>query len=347
MSTMMSHLLQILMRKIIGLLVFLLILSSMFEWLVQMRGLHGHESILSVIYLMPRNLYLLWPLVLLIAPILTVIPLAESGYFTLIQSSGRSLRRMIITMLAWLFILSSLVFVLGQYLVPQTNIAAKQVRSQHLSSLPPGGFQFYSDQRFWLIQSTQPKIEDITIYQVDADSGISDSWHAQSAKVDGQQWVLEDVTHWDWQRGQQHDEAQIAVPAPFDMAMFQASQLKTNFQTLSELYRSYQFIQSQQWPDQMLAQAFYSRLQFPFTCLLMSSVMIWFMIGSYRAITIGTRVRTLIPVMLLCMGTAQVSIWLSQCLSWPPFVALWLYATVMIMTVISTLLFAKRMLGCP
>ncbi|MEB4591198.1 LPS export ABC transporter permease LptG [Candidatus Thiothrix sp. Deng01] len=149
----------------------------------------------------PKFLYDYFPTATLIGSLLGLGNLAANSELTAMRAAGVSIRQIVLMTLKLGLALVMLVFVLGEWVAPRTELAANnfklQMQQKQLAVSDQGvwvkdGDRILNIAKLW----SEKKLEGISVYTVNpAEGRIENITHADSAERDAEGWLLHGVNH--------------------------------------------------------------------------------------------------------------------------------------------------------
>ncbi|MEZ5452022.1 MAG: LPS export ABC transporter permease LptG [Thiothrix sp.] len=161
-----------------------------------------YGSLQAVYYILmgvPRFMYDYFPTATLIGSLLGLGNLAANSELTAMRAAGVSIRQIVMMTLKLGLVLVLLVFVLGEWIAPRTELAASsfklQMQQKQLAVSEQGvwvkdGDRILNIAKLW----SEKKLEGISVYTINPEAGRIDSiTHAVSAERDASGWTLHEV----------------------------------------------------------------------------------------------------------------------------------------------------------
>jgi lipopolysaccharide export system permease protein len=186
-------------------LVVLLALFTFFNLIDELdkvgRGSYGVVQVIVFVLLsVPGLAYELFPMAALIGSLLGLGTLMRNSEITVIRCSGvRKIRLMMSVMKAGVVFVLIAVFI-GEFIAPPAERFAREYRSMAINDRialkTRNGFWARDGNSYINIRQILPgdQLENIYIYEFDADNRLRISTHAKRAKYDDTQWVLEGIS---------------------------------------------------------------------------------------------------------------------------------------------------------
>lgn len=158
------------------------------------------QALLYILYKIPRTLYTNFPYAVLIGSLMGLGNLAANSEITAMRAAGLSIRNIVFTTLKLGMLLALFAFMLGEWLVPNSEAYAqnfkirmlqKQVAISSEGTWLKNGDQLLHIDKIW----SEKKMDGITVYTIDQQrGGISRILRAtQAVKDPKQRWLLQQV----------------------------------------------------------------------------------------------------------------------------------------------------------
>jgi lipopolysaccharide export system permease protein len=246
-----------------------------------------HAAVISLLAV-PGHFYELFPIAVLIGTIYTLARMAQSSEFTILRTGGLGPERALLLLAAIGAVFSIATFVVGDYVAP----AAAQERSL-LSAQFRGGIRFGragawlkdhratpEGERSYSISigsaSSRGDLEDVRIFEFDADGRLLRRLFARHAKVERDAaWQLSDVEVTRWDRiasssrvPEEHLDS-LQWPTTLSASVVAAAVLPIDTMSTVELFRYAQHLASNEQAGQRYEIQFWKKALYPFACLVM------------------------------------------------------------------------------
>lgn len=164
------------------------------------KGAYSLDRALEYVALTtPRRAFELFPLAALIGALMGLGTLASTSELTVIRSAGVSVRRLCFAVMAGASILMLFAVALGELVAPSAERLAQGMRSVAISDElevnTRFGFWVRDGNSFINIRRVSPgnRMENVSIYEFDADRQLRVATHAGRATHRDEQWMLEDI----------------------------------------------------------------------------------------------------------------------------------------------------------
>jgi lipopolysaccharide export system permease protein len=248
------------------------------------------HALLSSLLEAPGHFYELFPITVLIGSIFALARMAQSSEFTILRTGGLGPGRALglLTLLAVGF--AALNFVVGDYVAPWSEREAVELKAglQGGRSLGRTG-AWLKDRRTRddgtevsvsvNVRRTTPDgvLEDVRMFEVDADSRLVARISARSARVGDGFWLLDDaqVTEWPAQGSEgeapvrERRVAQVRWPSGLDAGVVAAAVLPVSTMSTLELWRYSRHLAAQEQAAQRHSIQFWKKALYPLACLVM------------------------------------------------------------------------------
>ncbi|MFT7724580.1 MAG: LPS export ABC transporter permease LptG [Roseateles sp.] len=253
----------------------------------------GQAALLAALEL-PRNFYTLFPIAVLIGTIIALARLAQSSEFTILRTGGLGPARALGLLARLAAVFAVLTFVVGDYVAPALERKGDELRASfsHGASAPARGAwlkdhrQVDGQERSYSVKVGRVggggALEDVRIYEFDAQGRLLSRTEAGKAGVDGRGvWHLQQVQRTDWAPGTPAAGKVGAVAVTeqrLDRLDWQSSlhagviaaavQPAVSMST-AELYRYTRHLSAQEQSAQAHSIQFWRKAFYPFACFVM------------------------------------------------------------------------------
>lgn len=261
------------------------------------EGYSALDVLFYLIMRMPWRFYQYAPVAVLIGALIGLGSMASNNELTVIRAAGRSLTRIVWSVMKPVLLVVVVVLLVAEYVSPRTEqfaeawkLEQRQGEGSVLTSR--SGWQIEGDSvyRFGAIRADDVVL-DLTHYRFD-ERQLVEAAHARRAYWDNGEWRLENVTV--TKLFDDHTEAQSYQQLPWktELTPAQLERLLRDIesQSPSELRAYAQFLQSQgQQADEPLLY-FWQKMLMPFTMASLVLIATSFVFGPLRTVAAGTRV---------------------------------------------------------
>ena len=163
------------------------------------RGRYGIGAAIEYLALtLPRHAFVLFPLAAVIGALIGLGTLAASSEISVIRAAGVSVGRLAGSALKGALLLVAVAVLCGEVVAPYCERLAQARRSAALdqSAVRGGGFWIRDGRSFINVARAAPggdRVEDMFIYELDAQGSLRAATHAERARYLGGAWALESV----------------------------------------------------------------------------------------------------------------------------------------------------------
>jgi len=179
-------------------------LSGLIKFVEQLRrvGQGDYDMTLAALYVLlslPREIELFLPMATLLGALIGMGLLAQSSELVVMQASGLSRAKITMSAMKSIVVVIIAIMALGEFVTPQSEAKAKQLRTQALS----GGSLLSSDSLTWAKDGNdfvsinqvldQNTLQNVNIYQFSDDLKLTQVISANQAKFILNNWLLSDV----------------------------------------------------------------------------------------------------------------------------------------------------------
>jgi len=183
----------------------LIALFSFFDFIQEINdlGKGGYGLIQAVTYVLlsiPGHVYEIIPLAVLIGAMYTVGTLSQNSEFTVMRSSGLSIRKIAASLIYVGLFFCFLTFVIGDLISPNSEKNAQRLKISSTDSVVTqefkSGFWIKDGASFVNIENVLPdsSLEDIHIYEFDKDFKLRTIVNAKQGLFEDGQWKLNDIS---------------------------------------------------------------------------------------------------------------------------------------------------------
>lgn len=157
------------------------------------------QAFIYVLLLLPHNLYLFSPMLILLGGIIGLGMLTTHQELMVIRSSGYSLRRILVAVSYSAILLIALMTILGEGLAPALDHKAalrkQNAKNNGQAVLTASGLWLHEGNDFFHIDRVMAHrhLEGITRYEFDTHHQLMASYHAKTMDFQNNQWMLREV----------------------------------------------------------------------------------------------------------------------------------------------------------
>ncbi|MSQ68039.1 MAG: LPS export ABC transporter permease LptG [Gammaproteobacteria bacterium] len=246
----------------------------------------------------PGLTYQLFPMAALIGALLGFGTLMRNGEITVIRVAGVSKARVVGAVLKAGLVMLTVVFLVGELLAPPAERIARDLRnnalSEHVSFQSEHGFWSRDGLSYVNIRQILPgdQLREIYIYEFDDLNRLKASTYAESARYEGQDWVLKNIS-----RTEIDDEglrASHLAQAPWDsrlkpelLAMVTIEPASLDVLSLVSYMR---FLARNGEDSERYEHALWTKLTYPLATVVMVLLAVPMVLRAERTVTVGQRV---------------------------------------------------------
>lgn len=246
----------------------------------------------------PKLLYDYFPTATLIGSLLGLGNLAANSELTAMRAAGVSIRQIVVMTLKLGLALVVIVFILGEWIAPHTELAASsfklQMQQKQLAIGNQGvwvkdGNRILNIAKLW----SEKKLEGIAIYTIDPTAGRIDSiTHAASAERDGTGWLLHEVNRKSIHADgiQQQTLAQEHIDKLLPEQVLTIAAVKPNQLAATELANFIRHQRDNDLSSERFEQAFWQHFTTPLSTLVMLIIAAPFVFSFQRNAGAGQRI---------------------------------------------------------
>ena len=182
----------------------LIALFSFFDFIQEIndlgKGGYGLIQVINYVVLsIPGHIYEIIPLAVLIGSMYTVGELSQNSEFTVMRSSGMSIRKIATSLIYVGLFFCFFTFIIGDLISPNSEKNAQRLKISSTDSVVSqefkSGFWIKDGRSFVNIENVLPDstLEDIHIYEFDKDFKLRTIVNAKQGKFDEGQWKLNNI----------------------------------------------------------------------------------------------------------------------------------------------------------
>lgn len=280
-------------------------LSGIIKYVEQLRkvGQGSYDlfhAFLFVLYSIPRDIEMFFPLAALLGALIALGMLATSSELVVMQASGYSKLNIGVSVLKTALPLMIMVMLLGEWGAPQAQKMARDMRATSIS----GGSIMSVRTGVWVrdgndfifigkIDTDNSKIYNLNMWRFDKEKQLKETLFAKSANYVGHKvWIMNDVQQTDMQdpvklTKQSHPEYRwVTALEPDKLAVVT---VKPEELSLSGLYDYVSFLDASEQESSRYELAFWRKVMTPFSVAVMMLLALSFVFGPLRSVSMGTR----------------------------------------------------------
>ena len=292
-----------------------------------LKALNTAQLLVLVAATIPGHLYELLPVAALIGTLFALAQLASNSEYGVMRTSGVSVLQVAGVLLGVGLVVASIVFVVGEYVVPRAEQLVTRVRA--FSGSRPmvarafqSGYWFKDGNTFINIGSVLPDgaLKSVRVFQYSDATVLSRTLVAEDASFQrGQQWMLERVTETTFAGSvsvQQHP--QMAWNTVLTPNMLSVLQIEPERLSITGLWEYISHLRANGQDSRRFEVALWGKFFYPLaTCVLMLLAMPFAQIQQ-RASGIGTRIFVGILLGLVFIVCNRLFSYLALLHEWPP-----------------------------
>jgi len=277
-------------------------LSALIKFVEQLRrvGQGDYDMTLAGLYVLlslPREIELFLPMATLLGGLIGMGLLAQSSELVVMQAAGMSKANIIGSAMKSIILVIIAVMALGEWVTPQSEAKAKQIRSQALS----GGSLLSSDSLTWAKDGNdfvsigkvldQNTLQDVNIYQFNDELKLTQIISAQKAKFDQEDWMLSNVKQVliSEQRIQNNRIQQQEWPSTITPDKLGIVAVKPEALSIQGLNEYVGYLQNNGQDSSRYELALWRKIMQPLSVAVMLLLALSFIFGPLRSVTMGAR----------------------------------------------------------
>lgn len=250
------------------------------------------------LYLVPRRLYELFPLSMLLGTMLGLGWLANNNELVVIRMAGVSLVRIIVSIMKTAIMLMLLAMIIGEVIAPPLHQYASEQRVKALNRL----INVNTDYGLWArdgetyinvsrVENTGQLIG-ITLYQFNKNNFIERQIKARKAIYEGEQWLLKSVKETVYKDNQiiVKNRKTMKWKTLLDLDMVKIVASKPELLSVWKLKGYIEYLKSNELEYSKYELAYWAKIFNPLTILAMVLLAVPFVFGSTRHISIGKQI---------------------------------------------------------
>ncbi len=278
-------------------------LSGIIKWVDQLRvvGRGAYtmfDAIIYVIYLIPRDIELFFPIAVLLGALIGMGMLASNSELVVMQASGMSRLQITISAMKTAIPLMIIVMALGEWGAPVAERTAKELQATKVS----GGSLIKSHRGVWARDGdlfvnigeveTINTLNKVTFYKFNDQLELTTMTQAQSAKFSNDVWRLFDVKNTivtDNKISFEYQEERIwnSTLTPDKLSVVS---VKPEALSIQGLVGYLDYLEANQQDPSRYELALWRKIMQPITIAVMILVALSFVFGPLRSVTMGARV---------------------------------------------------------
>lgn len=294
------------------------------------------QALLYVALLVPGHLYELLPISVLIGTIFVMARLAQSSEYTILRTSGlgpwRALRTLLVLGVGFVL----LTFAVGDYIAPASDSGAQLMKAGYRGYLTSAGttgawLKEKRDKTSYAVNVaaigrdgslTRPRI-----FEFDADGYVSGQISAQSARIDGDAWLLQTVEEEKYEtraadtgRVTITDLPELRWPTTLTSEMVSVALLKPDRMGTLDLFEYIRHLDQNGQTAQRYQIEFWRKVFYPLSCLVMVVLALPFAYLHFRQTGITTYVFGGVMIGISFFMLNNVFGYLGNLSNWSPWI---------------------------
>jgi len=302
-------------------------LMMMFNLLSELRDTTLNYSVSDVLWFVlqtgPRSAYQIFPVSALMGSLLGIGGLAGGNELVAFRTSGVSRLRLAVAGMAGALIVTVPVMVIGEWVAPAAEQQARVFRLSRLSGQvviggPSGmwmrdGSDIVNIKRPLLTGGQGQRainFQDVEIHHFDGFTGLQKITRAESARFDGDEWTLEDVSE------VKINELDISLTKHASLSwasgvkpgLLESAMMRPLYLSIRVLWDQLHYLRSNGLDDKIYRSAFWEKIIYPFAIIALVLAGMPFVFGSSRQYNLGFRLfigMTMGGLFMLVNGSVQ------------------------------------------
>ncbi|MCW3173248.1 LPS export ABC transporter permease LptG [Shewanella subflava] len=278
-------------------------LSGIIKWVDQLRLVgRGSYTMMDagvyVLYLVPRDIEMFFPMAVLLGALIGMGMLASNSELVVMQASGMSRLQITQSAMKTAIPLMIMVMALGEWGAPVAEQSAKELQATKIS----GGSLIKSQRGIWAKDGDLfvniaevrdiDKLNNVTLYKFDDQSKLVQITQAKKAHFENDEWRLTDVTTTELSEDQIE---LVATPSEQWRSTLTPDKLgvvsiKPEALSIQGLLGYLEYLEVNQQDSSRYELALWRKIMQPVTVAVMMLVALSFVFGPLRTVTMGARV---------------------------------------------------------
>jgi len=248
--------------------------------------------------LLPRLAYQLFPIVVLLGGIVGLGAMAGHSELTAIRAAGVSLKRMIWSVMKVGMLLLAMMLVVGEFVAPRLEFMAQSLRAEAMSSQ----VSFRNESGLWAKDGrtvihirdlmASDHVAGISIYDFDEVNHLKSITLARSARFEGNQWHLEEVSRSDFSADgiSKVEESGLSWHSLLNPDLIGVVTVKPDYLSVHGLIQYIDYLKNNGLDAEWHILALWKKAMMPLTTLVMIFLAVPFVFGPLRSVGIGQRI---------------------------------------------------------
>jgi len=256
------------------------------------------DALLASFLTLPRKMFEVFSVTALVGSLLGLGALASNGELTAMRSAGISVARLFIAVLKTGILMLLFVFLIGEWIAPTAEAYIQKVevekKQQKITLKSQNGFWAKDDKEFINIRQILPgsRLEDIYIYQIEADKSMKLATYAKSANYIDGSWQLQGIlqTAIEPEKTRSRSVGSAAWGSVIDPDLLSVIVVEPRMLTAYGLFQYIDFMKTNDQDASRYEVAFWIKLITPLTTMVMLLLSVPFVLGSLREVGVGQRI---------------------------------------------------------
>jgi len=284
------------------------------------------HAALYVLYYIPRDVEIFFPMAALIGGLIGIGMLASNSELVVMQAAGMSRLNIILSVMKTAVVLILMSMAVGEWLGPAGEASAREVRAQAISggSLISAKSGVWAKDGDYFVHITevedQGTLNKVQIYRFDEQLKLESWLSAEHAIYKNQAWQLENVkdTFIFNNQIQERNHETMEWASSLTPEKLGVVTVKPESLSVSGLVNYLEYLESNQQEKSRYVLAFWRKIMQPFTVAVMLLVALSFIFGPLRSVSMGARIMMGVLTGLLFHIANQVFGSLSLVYQLPP-----------------------------
>ncbi|CUA84424.1 LPS export ABC transporter permease LptG [Pseudidiomarina woesei] len=278
-------------------------LSSLIRFVEQLKSVgRGTYSVaeagLFVLYSLPRDIEVFFPMAALLGGLIGMGMLASNSELVVMLAAGRSRLNIVGSVMKAAVIMMLAVMAMGEWVAPELESHGRELRARAIS----GGSLISAQQGIWArdgmnfvnigeVENTG-RLRDITVYHFDEGNELNSILHAASAVYSAERWRLADVTRttYTFEKIQQDHQETYLWQSSLTPDKLGVVTVKPESLSIRGLIDYLDYLEANRQAAERYELALWRKLLAPVTVAVMLLVALSFIFGPLRSTTMGARI---------------------------------------------------------
>ena len=262
------------------------------------RGYYSSLHVVEyVVLLLPGKVVEMMPLAILLGTMLSLGSLAGNSEITAMQAAGLSALQLLRAVVQAALVLAILSFILADWVVPDTETNARNIRVSAISGAAAGfgkkGLWIKDESNILHVRLLMPSgiARDIKIYTLDDQGDLVSMISADSAIPQGEDWRLQNVRESRFENGEVtvHEFEYLTYQGKISDHLLDVLLTEPRQMSSTDLYAYVRFLRQNNLNADVEQLIFWKKILVPFTVIIMCMLAVPFILGSERQSNAGKR----------------------------------------------------------